>query len=66
MQNAPKGAFCNTFDFHSATINFVIKIFVFSIFECPFYTGFTVLSINRSAKSQTQMIAQMWYKSVQY
>ena len=36
-----KGAFCNTFDLYEAT--FVIKIFVWSILEWLFYTGFTVL-----------------------
>ena len=40
LQNAPKGAFCDTFDLHC--LPFVIKIFVLSIFEWPFYTGFTV------------------------
>ena len=48
MQNAPRGAFCITFDQHSALLltfiklPFVIKILVLSIFEWPFYTGFTV------------------------
>ena len=32
---------CNTFDLYSAT--FVIKILFLSIFELPFYTGFTVV-----------------------
>ena len=40
LQNAPKGAFCNTFDL--IKLPFVIKIFVLSIFEWPFYTDFTV------------------------
>ena len=30
---------------------FVIKIFVLSIFEWPFYTGFTVLLINQGEHS---------------
>ena len=34
-------SFCNTFDLIKLT--FVIKIFVLSIFERPFYTGFTVV-----------------------
>ena len=38
MQNAPKGAFCNTFKL--IKLPFVIKIFVLSIFELLFYTGF--------------------------
>ena len=29
------------------TIGFVIKIFVLSIFEWPFYTGFTVYEIKK-------------------
>ena len=40
LQNAPR-AFCNIFD--GIKLPFVIKIFVLSIFEWPFYTGFTVL-----------------------
>ena len=35
-----KGAFCNISTF--IKLQFVIKIFVLSIFEWPFYTGFTV------------------------
>ena len=49
MQNAPRGAFCNTFALeHSAILltfiklPFVNKIFVLSIFEWPLKTGFTV------------------------
>ena len=38
MQNAPLGAFCNTFELHK--LPFVIKIFVLSIFEWPLKTGF--------------------------
>ena len=40
-----KRAFCNTFDLHKATINFVFHITVLSIFEWPLYTvtGFTVV-----------------------
>ena len=47
MQNAQR-AFCNIQGEHSAILltftklPFVIKIFVLSIFEWPFYTGFTV------------------------
>ena len=41
LQNAPRGAFCFTFDF--IKLPFVIKIFVLSIFKWLFYTGFTVL-----------------------
>ena len=37
----PRGAFCNTFDLKPP---FVIKIFVLSIFEWPFYTGFTQIA----------------------
>ena len=41
MQNAPPmGAFCNILTF--IKLSFVIKIFILSIFEWPFYTGFTV------------------------
>ena len=40
LQNAPRGAFCNTMTF--IKLPFVIKIFVLSIFEGPFYTGFMV------------------------
>ena len=45
LQNAPRGAFCNTFDLHYAT-NCFIKIFVLSIFEWPFYTGFTIFDLR--------------------
>ena len=41
LQNAPRGAFCNTFGLHYATICHY-KIFVLSFFEWPFYTGLTV------------------------
>ena len=34
------GAFCNTLTF--IQLPFVIKIFILSIFEWPYYTGFTV------------------------
>ena len=37
-----KGAFCNTFDLYMIKLPVVIKTFVLSIFEWPFYTGFTV------------------------
>ena len=40
LQNAPRGAFCNTLTF--IKLPYVIKIFILSIFEWPFYTGFTV------------------------
>ena len=44
MQNAPKGAFCNTFVLSTfIKLPVVIKTFVLSIFEWPFYTGFTVV-----------------------
>ena len=36
------GAFCNTLTFIKLHVACVIKIFVLSIFEWPFYTGFTV------------------------
>ena len=42
---------------HSAILStfikllFVIKIFVLSIFECPFYTGFTVGSTGYTTES---------------
>ena len=39
-----KRAFCNTFDLHSIKLPFVIKIFVLTIFEWPFYTGLTVVA----------------------
>ena len=43
LQNAPRGAFCNTLTY--IKLPFVIKIFVLSIFEWPFYTGFTVVAV---------------------
>ena len=43
LQNAPTGAFCNTFVLHE--LPFVIKIFVLSIFEWPLKAGFTVLKL---------------------
>ena len=45
MQIALMGAFCNTLSFIKLT--FVIKIVVLSIFEWPFYTGFTVDVLKR-------------------
>ena len=43
MQKAPLGAFCNTLDLIKPPF-FMIKIFVLSFFEWPFYTDFTVPS----------------------
>ena len=40
--NSPLGAFCNTFK-----LLFVIKIFVLSIFERPFYTGTYIIIKNQ-------------------
>ena len=37
-----RGAFCNTFDFHKATIYHKDPCCVY--FEWPFYTGFTVIN----------------------
>ena len=34
------------------TVPFVIKIFVLSIFEWPFYTGFTVISFSNKTQCQ--------------
>ena len=39
-----KGAFCNTFDLHLATVS--LEIFVLSIFEWPLKTSFTVYTIQ--------------------
>ena len=39
-----RGTFCNTLT--SIKVPFVFKIFVLSIFEWPFYTGFTVRSFK--------------------
>ena len=75
MQNAPRGAFCNTFDLqreHSAILStfyrlpVVIKTFVLSIFEWPYYTGFTVYltlymlvtSVNSLDPDQARHIGQ--------
>ena len=41
LQNAPRRAFCNTFDLHNK-LPFVIKIFALSIFKWPFYTGYAL------------------------
>ena len=41
MQNAPRGAFCNTFDLHLATICQSLRYLLCLFFEWPFYTGFT-------------------------
>ena len=41
IEECSRGAFCNTSTF--IKLPFVIKIFVLSIFEWPFKTGFTVM-----------------------
>ena len=43
LQNAPRehSAICSTF----IKLPFVIKIFVLSIFELPFYIGFTIIAL---------------------
>ena len=54
------GAFCNTFDI--IKLPFVIKILVLSIFEWPFYTGFTVASsaiVNNKGGDQTARICRL-------
>ena len=71
--NAPMGAFCIFSTF--IRLQFVIKIFVLSIFEWLFYTGFTVLitflcreDSNKSANLFGHAIAfaahnhQVWIK----
>ena len=40
LQNAPRGAFCNTLDLH---FSYHLSLRYLSIFEWPFFTGFTVL-----------------------
>ena len=42
MQNAPKAGEDSAILLTLIKLPFVIKIFVLSIFEWPFYTGFTV------------------------
>ena len=37
----------------SIKLSFVIKIFVLSIFEWPFYTGFTVFSYSENSYLKT-------------
>ena len=44
MQNAPLGAFCNTFDQHQAIIGL--------LFEWPFKTGSTVFNLIFGRKMQ--------------
>ena len=55
MQNAPKGAFCNTFDLHLATS--CHKDLCLSIFKWPFYTGFTVWFLFSQAKEPKDVIS---------
>ena len=53
---------CRMLQEHSAILStcikllFVIKIFVLSIFECPFYTGFTVSTISSFILSFAQVL----------
>ena len=44
---APGCVFELQYFFSNKTIGFVIKIFILSIFEWPFYTGFTVYEIKK-------------------
>ena len=57
MQNAPRGAFCNTLDLHK--LPFAIKIFILSIFifEWPFLHSFTVLFSYFVAQAETVITA---------
>ena len=60
LQNAPRRAFCNTFDF--IKLPFVIQTFVVSGFEWGFYTGFTVVHVvtcqaGRFVRSNVQVIS---------
>ena len=54
---------------HSAILStfirlpFVIKIFVFSIFEWPFYTGFTVYQLDNSTASNILISLQKSFLS---
>ena len=61
MQNAPRGALCNTLAF--IKLPFVIKIFVLFIFEWPFYKGFTVKFTNAI---QQPCCVQLWNEHIQY
>ena len=47
-----QAAFCNTLTF--IKLSFIIKMFVLSIFEWLFYTGFTVLTCRRLNGSMEQ------------
>ena len=54
MQNAQTGAFCNIFELYK--LPFVIKIFILSIFEWPFYKSFTVLAFTRGVVALTDQL----------
>ena len=49
-------------------LSFVIKIFVLSIFEWPFYTGFTVLLLlSVYARGESLLnISSLWYLDVSW
>ena len=49
LQNAPRGAFCNTFDLHLTTI-----VFVLSMLEWPLKTGFTVYFVIVEVRKNIQ------------
>ena len=55
IAECPKGAFCKLIHSTFVKLPFVIKIFIFSNFEWPFYTDFTVL-----LKSSTDLIHVNW------
>ena len=63
LQNAPRGAFCNAFDLHSAIICHKYLCFVY--FEWSFYTGFTVYFtcwLTRLFAGKSEQICTRWNK----
>ena len=57
LQNAQRGAFCKDRSgiiLTSIKLPFVIKIFVLSIVEWPFNTGFTVCCFISDSRGHTQ------------
>ena len=54
-------AFCNSFDL--IKLPFVIKIFVLSIYEWPFYNGFTVVNVYAGVSSGASFSSYFVYAS---
>ena len=58
IADCSKGVLCNAFNLHK--LAYVIKIFVLSIFEWLFYTGFTVEILKLVPEDEQVSVSPTW------